>query len=440
MKQTIFVLTILVILCSCQQKDDTHTNITNNPIVYCTLVKELNDGVLGNNFPPMIAARVYAYANIAAYECIVAGNKNYVSLANQLKGFNPLPRPTNTAINFNLAAMLSFLKAGNKYTFPEGRMMEVYNRLKDSVVNAGITKQSLQATVAFSDTIVASIIAWSKKDNYAETRTANKYVATNNEGKWIPTPPAYLNAIEYKWSTIRTMAIDSAAQFKPLPPPMYNMKDKNSFFYKAALEVKTTVENLTPEQKHIADFFDDNPLRLTRVGHLEIATKKFSPPGHWLNIVGIAAQKSKADIATTVCAYAKTSIVLFDAFISCWDEKYRTNLVRPETVINKYIASAWRPYIQTPPFPSYTSGHSVSSAAAAESLTTIFGENFNYNDTSEREFGIADRYFTSFKAAAQEASLSRLYGGIHYNFDLSVGLQQGQNLGKFICQKLVMKK
>jgi membrane-associated phospholipid phosphatase len=439
MKQFIYCFCLIATFYSCKPKTDTHDTITNNPIVFCTLVKELNDGVLGNNFPPMIAARIYAYSNIAAYECIAGGNKNYTSLANQLKGLNALPVPRDTAIDFNLAAMLSFLKAGNTYTFPEGRMMEAYEQIKDSVIDAGISKKILSATIAYSDTVVASIIAWSKKDNYAQTRSAEKYTVTNAEGKWIPTPPAYASAVEYKWATIRTLAIDSASQFKPIPPPAYNVTDKNSVFYKAALEVKKIGDSLTKEQTHIANFFDDNPFKLIKVGHVEIATKKFSPPGHWLNIVGIAAQKSKVDFATTVCAYVKTSIALFDAFISCWDGKYRSNLVRPETVINKYIDPNWRPFIQTPPFPSYTSGHSVSSAAAAEVLTSMFGENFSYKDSSEREFGIPDRTFTSFKAAANEASISRLYGGIHYSFDLTEGTKQGEALGKFIVNTLKMK-
>ena len=129
-----------------------------------------------------------------------------------------------------------------------------------------------------------------------------------------------------------------------------------------------------------------------------------------MNIVGIAAQKAKADFNATVYAYTKTAIALFDGFISCWDEKYRSNLVRPETVINKYINPDWRPHIQTPPFPSYVSGHSVVSAAAAEVLTDIYGDGFAYTDTSEIEFGIPHRSFTSFRQAALEASWSRLYG------------------------------
>ncbi len=116
-------------------------------------------------------------------------------------------------------------------------------------------------------------------------------------------------------------------------------------------------------------------------GHVMFATKKFSPGGHWMNIVGIAAEKAKSDFNTTVYAYAKTAIAIFDSFINCWEEKYRSNMVRPETMINKYFDAEWRPFLQTPPFPAYISGHSIISAAAAEVMTDIYGDNFAYRDT-----------------------------------------------------------
>jgi membrane-associated phospholipid phosphatase len=169
------------------------------------------------------------------------------------------------------------------------------------------------------------------------------------------------------------------------------------------------------------------------------ATKKFSPSGHWMNIAGIAAQKSKATFTETVHAYTKTAIALFEGFISCWDEKYRSNMIRPETVINKYVDPEWRPYLQTPPFPSYVSGHSVISAAAAEVMTEIYGDNFAFTDTSSVEFGIAPRSFSSFRQAALEASYSRLYGGIHYRSDLEVGNIQGIKVGKLVTERIKMR-
>jgi hypothetical protein len=205
------------------------------------------------------------------------------------------------------------------------------------------------------------------------------------------------------------------------------------------MEVKQTVENLTEDQKHIAEFFDDNPFNMHVNGHAMYATKKFSPPGHWMNIVGIAAEKTGSDFNKTVASYTATSIALFDGFIACWKTKFDKNTTRPETVINKYMDPFWQPLIQTPPFPSYVSGHAVISAASAEVMTDFFGDNFSYRDTSLNEFGIRERSFPSFRAAAQEAAMSRLYGGIHFRFDNENGTLLGRKIGELVMRRLNMK-
>jgi hypothetical protein len=440
MKLFVAVAIICFAVISCKQKGD-YKKITSDPILYCKTVKKLNDVVLENNFPPMIASRNYAYANIAAYECMVAGDDRFQSLTGQIKHLPAMPAPeAGKEIDFSLAALLSFTKVGNAVTFPEGSMMSYYDELKANATNAGMPSSILNNTIAFSDTITAAILKWSKKDNYLQLRTAERYTVLAQDGRWVPTPPMYGQAVEPHWKEMRTLVMDSASQFMPVTPPIFDMKDSNSVYCRALMEVKNIGDSLTDEQKLIADFFDDNPFKLNVTGHLMFATKKFSPPGHWENIVGIAAQKSNVDFGTTVYAYTKTSIALFDSFISCWDEKYRSNYIRPETVINKYVNSDWRPYIQTPPFPSYTSGHSTTSAAAAEIMTEVFGDNFAYRDTSEMEFGIPARDFTSFRQAAQEASISRVYGGIHYRFDCDNGNLAGRKLGELIVQRLKMKK
>jgi hypothetical protein len=346
----------------------------------------------------------------------------------------------NQKVDYHLASLLAFVKVGNAVTFPEGVLMDYYNELKNGADSAGMPEEILANTVAFSDTIAATILKWSKGDSYAKTRSAEKFTVKQEDGRWIPTPPAYTQGLEPHWCDIRPLVLDSASQILPPLPPKYDMKDTASAYCKEVMEVKTTVENLTPEQKHIAEFFDDNPFNLHVTGHVMYATKKFSPPGHWMNIVGIAAQKSGADFSKTVAAYTETSIALFDGFIACWKSKYLSNSVRPETVINKLLDPAWQPYIQTPPFPGYVSGHSVISSASAEIMTDHFGDNFAYRDSSEREFGIADRSFTSFRHAADEASMSRLYGGIHFRCDLEQGAIMGRKIGEYIVGKLHLKR
>jgi hypothetical protein len=431
----------IILLSSCTEKAGDYKKYTEDPLLYCKTVKKLNDVVLENNFPPMIATRNYAYANIAAYETMVAGNNQFQSLSGQIKHLPVMPKPdAGKEIDFSLASLFSFCKVGNAVTFPEGSMMDYYDELKKNARKAGMTSEILKNTQAFSDTVVAVVLKWSKGDNYAQTRSAEKYTVRDEDGRWVPTPPMYAQAVEPKWNTIRCLTMDSCSQFMPPRPPLFDIKNKSSTYFKALEEVKNIGDSLTEEQKHIADFWDDNPFKLNVSGHVMFATKKFSPSGHWMNIVGIAAKEAKADFATTVAAYTETSIALFDAFISCWDEKFRSNYIRPETAINKYLGEEWRPYIQTPPFPSYTSGHATISAAAAEVMTDWFGDKLSFTDTSSLEFGIESRRINSFREAAKEAAISRLYGGIHYRFDNMEGNNCGKKLGEFIVQRLKLKK
>jgi PAP2 superfamily len=440
MKQIVFAAIVTAFMIACKPNGN-YKAFTNDPLLYSRTVKKLNNVVLENNFPPMIAARNYVYANIAAYECVAAGDKNYRSLSGQIKHMPPMPKPdtTEAPIDFSLAALLAFTKVGNAVTFPEGSMMEYYNELKSNADSAGMPSDMLENTIAFSDTIVATIMKWSKGDNYAATRGAEKFTVREENGRWLPTPPMYATAVEPHWGKIRPMVLDSSSQFEIPRPPVFDVTNKNSTYYKAMMEVKNVGDSLTDEQKHIADFWDDNPFKMNVSGHVMFATKKFSPPGHWLNIVGIAAKAARADFNSTVGAYAITSIAFFDAFIRGWEEKYKSNFVRPETAINKYVYQEWRPYIQTPPFPSYVSGHATNSAAAAETMTHWFGDKLSFTDTSLLEFGIANREIKSFRAAAEEAAMSRLYGGIHYRFDNDEGLKAGRQVGELIVQRIKLR-
>jgi hypothetical protein len=169
------------------------------------------------------------------------------------------------------------------------------------------------------------------------------------------------------------------------------------------------------------------------------ATKKITPGAHWIGITKIASRKTNSSFDDSLYAYTKASIAMADAFISCWDEKYRSNLIRPETLINEHFNDSWKPILQTPPFPEYTSGHSVVSGAAAIALTDIFGENFAFDDDTELRYGLPVRSFNSFNEAADEAAISRMYGGIHYRTAVEIGVKQGRDLGQFVLQQLDMK-
>lgn len=428
-------------IAACNQKKDYET-VFNDPILFCNTVHELNTVVMGNNFSPIVASRNYTYASVAAYEVIAGGYPDkYESLAGQVKGLQKVPKPeAGKKIDFEFASLLAYCKLGEAVTFPAGSMKEYVDSLKQMAKDHGMPDDIMKNSVEYSDTVSSAIMAWSKKDNYLQTRGAPEYTVMDSPGRWVPTPPAYSPAAEPHWMEIRTIVLDSATMFIPPPPFKFNVTDKKSDYYKEVMAIKNAGDSLTEEQMHIADFWDDNPFKLNVSGHLMFGTKKFSPPGHWMSIVGIAAQKSKADFGTTVCAFAKTAIALFDAFIQCWDEKYRHNTVRPETVINKYFDPNWRPHLQTPPFPEYTCGHSTGSAAAAEALTSVFGDNFAYTDTTELEFGIKSRSFKSFREAAEENNWARFYGGIHFHHSCIVSTEYGKKVGDLVATRLKMKK
>jgi len=440
MRPWIILSLSLLALSSCHSKKD-YEAVFKDPILYCNTVYRLNNVVMGNNFTPMVASRNYLYANVAAYEVMAAGQPSqFTSLAGQLHGLSTIPKPTESDINFEFAALLSFCKLGEAVTFPAGSMSEFVDSLKRLATDHGMPDEVFQHSISYSDSVSAAIMAWSKKDEYSQTRSAPKYTVLDSPGRWVPTPPAYSSAAEPHWNQIREVVIDSVNQFLPIDPFPFNVSDSTSAYYREVRKIERTVDSLSPEQTFIADFWDDNPFKLNVSGHVMFGTKKFSPGGHWMSIVGIGAVKAHADFATTVCAYAKTSIAIFDAFIQCWNIKYKYNTARPETVITKYFNPDWEPHLQTPPFPEYTCGHCYISASAAEALTSVFGDNLAYSDTSEMDFGIRPRNYNSFRHAAEETARSRFYGGIHFEHSTEVSQKMGKKIGELIVSRLKMEK
>ena len=443
MNKILFAAGMLIVLLSCQSRKADYRNIMTDPGTYAKTVYELNNVVMGNNFSPVVASRNYLYANVAAYEVMAAAYpEQYNSLAGQLNGLKTLPKPLQgKEIDFEFASLLAFWKIGKSVTFSSTKTKNYVDSIKNMALEHGMPKEVYENSIAFAETVADSVMAWSKKDNYLQTRGMPEYtVMMDSDYRWIPTPPAYTSAMEPNWNKIRPAVMQSADQFTPPPPFKFDMRNKESDYYKQVIQIKNAVDSLSDEQKHIADFWDDNPFKLNVVGHVMFGTKKFSPPAHWMSIVGIAAKKAKADYPTTVYAYTLTAIALFDAFIQCWDEKFRHNTARPETVINRFLDNKWRPYLQTPPFPEYTCGHSTCSSAAAEALTSVFGDNFAYTDTTELEFGIKSRSYNSFRDAALENNYARFYGGIHFHPSCIVSTEYGKKVGSLVVSKLKMKR
>lgn len=437
-----YCLLFTILLTIACQKESTPIVIT--PEDYHTSVDKVTEIMIHDIFSPPVASRIFAYANVGAYEILAKKNTDYNPLAGQLKDLESIPDPTvKEGLNYELAALMTHMSLSKKLIFSEDK----YNVLIDSLYAKWQDQNKAEFTIAkdYSTQVVTHIAAWMDQDNYKQTRTMPKFtVDSDDPGRWQPTPPAYMDGIEPHWNKIRPFVIDSAAQFKPVPPPPFSIEE-GSDFYKEVKEVYDISNEITAkgdesEEVAIAQFWDCNPYVSVTRGHLMFATKKITPGAHWIGITKIATRKTESNLMETVHAYTKTSLAIADAFISCWDEKYRSNLIRPETLINEYIDDSWEPVLQTPPFPEYTSGHSVVSGAAATALTSIYGDNFAFDDDTEIPYGLPVRSFSSFNQAADEAAISRMYGGIHYRSAVEVGVGQGRNLGKFLVAKLKMKK
>lgn len=440
---------VMLFLTSC--KKDTPIKVTTDD--FCAAVDTVTGIMVHDIFSPPVASRIYVYPNVAAYEIMAQNNTKYESLQGQLKGLDSIPKlDPKSGVNKNLAALIAHIEVSKQLIFSE----EALEKYRDSLYEKWGSENQKEFDVSkeYALKVVDRIKMWMGKDNYKQTRTFSKFsVHSEQQGRWQPTPPSYMDGVEPHWGEIRTLVMDSAAQFKPIAPYPFST-DKNSAFYKDAketydvgnliseklIEVEKNKSKPIPEESAIASFWDCNPYATVIQGHMMFAKKKNTPDAHWINITKIALKKSKSDFETTVFAYTKTSIGIFESFISCWEEKYRSNVVRPETYINQNIDENWRPQLQTPPFPEYVSGHSVVSSCSAIILTSIFGDNFSYIDDSEVSFGLPKRPFKSFKQAAAEASISRLYGGIHYRAAIENGVAQGNNIGDYINSKLKMLK
>ena len=436
----IFIILTAISLLSCGSEEE----IQVTPDVMHQSIDRVTEIMIHDIFSPPVASRIFAYPNIAAYEILAMQNDNFVSLEGQLTDLTAIPEPdASKEINHQVAAVIAHIDVSRRLIFSEEKLTP----FRDSLYADWTSKNEkvFKASKAYGLEVADHIVKWMNDDNYNQTRTMSKFtVNTDDASRWQPTPPAYMAGIEPHWNKIRPFVIETASQFKPEPPPVFSL-DKNSVFYKELKEVydisnEITEKGDTSEEIAIAQFWDCNPYVSVTRGHLMFATKKITPGAHWIGIVKIAAKKTNSDLDHTVLAYTKTSIAIADAFISCWDEKYRSNLIRPETLINEHIDENWKPVLQTPPFPEYTSGHSVVSGAAALTLTSIFGDDFAFDDDTEIPFGLPVRSFSSFNTAANEAAISRMYGGIHYRKAVDVGLQQGRNLGQFVVDNLTLNK
>ncbi|MGY6520909.1 MAG: vanadium-dependent haloperoxidase [Mongoliitalea sp.] len=434
--QSLYLIGILALACitqevSAQKQAATPTLFTEN-LFFVTEV------MVTDVASPPAAARFYAYSTLAAHLAYTQATKGSLdkSLLHLTNRQLQSPSMDNEGINPSFVSTYAMLLVGQEI-MPSGDFLieKQRNLIQTFSKNRWIGKKEVEKNIQFASSIAKQVLNLARTDGYRKLSTLTRYSPKKGEGYWFPTPPAYMAAVEPEWRTIQPFFLKNIEQYKPNPPAPFDLTEGSPFKLQLD-EVFAVTSKLNEEQELIANFWDCNPFKVEFSGHMAIGIKKISPGGHWVGITGIASEKAGLNWEKTLYIHALVSMALHDAFISCWEEKYDSDRVRPESVIQRHLDQEWRPLLQTPPFPEYTSGHSVISSASAEILTAFFGDNFDFIDTSEVYFGLPERAFNSFYQAAEEAAISRLYGGIHFRDAIEEGVKQGKKIGLTILQQV----
>jgi hypothetical protein len=429
------------------------TSCRKDEPIYISLPTETQDAQLAHDwfdklrfltkncagFTPPVASRAFGYAGLTLYEVVVPGMPQNQSLQGQVNDMPKIMTPdASLEYNWSVAAnaAMAFV-AKNYYANMSNTLFSDVLKFEDSN-NEKIRAQYYMSDAAFDRSIkwgqeVARILfEWSKTDGGHEAYTRNfpaSYIAPTGKGFWVPTFPKFQAAMQPYWGANRTFILGINALAEPPKPTAYS-EDTASAFYKEAYAVFSAVKNIKPEEKIIAQYWSDDP------------GQPGTPPGHSISIATQVLKKEGLNLARCAEIYAKVGMGVSDAFVSCWRWKYIYNYMRPISFIRTKFDPAFASILETPPFPEYTSGHSVQSAATAKILTAAFGNNFEFTDSTH--VGRTDiigtpRKFKSFFDFAAEAAISRFYGGIHYREAIEKGIEQGVKVGAEI-NKLKFKK
>lgn len=431
------MLIVLFVIVGCQ--DPAKQQLALDEFTHDQLVKwnrKLTDVIVADIFTPPVASRIYAYPNIAAYEALRFMQPGVFStLSGRLRELPPLGIVPDQNVYLPVAGIVAFTTVSQALVYNEPRVQELEQEFLEQIKSLGLSRRRYKASVAFGKAVGDHVLNWVQTDGYNERTALSRYTVTRDPGRWQPTPPDYMEAIEPHWNTIRPFILDSVNQFSTYAPTGFDTIP-GSPFYEETMEVYQTVNQLDKEQLAMAEFWDCNPNISYTQGHVMYFEQQISPGGHWLHITAQVLEAENPGMSRSAEVLSKVCITMADAFISCWDEKYNSSLIRPETYINQYIDPDWKPILQTPAFPEHTSGHSVASSSAASMLTHLFGDNYSFSDSTEVPYGLPTRHFNSFIEASEEAAISRLYGGIHYMPAITYGLAQGKAVGKLAIQKL----
>lgn len=443
MKTKIFVLLVIlasVVYFNSCSNDSTVTGLSNSNISeastlsgnYASIWMDVAYRIIADQLrdSPPPPSRFYTYCCITLYECVLPGMPMHYSLSGQLNQMPVMPRPDPMKqydLPSILAGAMPVVMAGTIDTLfiPS---ISLINQTHDQIHSERVQaagQDVVDRSEALGVAIANKIVEWSSTDRFRETRTMtyNAPPRSLNPANWAPMNPGD-HPVEPYWGTLRMFTLNSPEDIT-IPANVPFSTNPNSVFYTQANEVRNTRLNLTIEQKQIANFWNDK----VRTG---------TPSGHWISIMNQMVHQLNLKLDKAAEMYALVGIVMSDAFIYCWYNKYKYNLLRPETYIHDYIDPNWHPFLLTPSFPEYPSGHSVTSGAASEVLTSLFGI-VSFTDMTHSGIGYPPRHFNSFNDAAHEAGFSRIYGGIHYRAAIEIGLDQGRQLARHMLETIHLK-
>jgi hypothetical protein len=390
--------------------------------------------IMEDGFGPPIAARIHAYSNLAGYEAARHADPAYRSMSGMLNGFTGVPQPVaDTRYDWRVALVAAYQTSCSKLLYRIS-ISDSLAKVQFARLAKEVPEDVFERSKAYGKSVGATINVYAKADGYNRTQGLPDYEWPRCDSCWQPTPPNFAKPLSPYCGMVRTIVLKSASEF-PVPPSIPFSKNQGSAFRKAAEEVYEISRSLSKEQRQIAEFWNDNPVVTAYHGHFIFNSRQISPGGHWMNIAEQVMSEKRTPMVASLEVYSKLAFSLFDGFTACWQEKFRGNLIRPVTYINQNIDKAWEPFLQTPPFPEHASGHSTITAAASEVLTSYFGD-MPFVDSTEARFGFGVRSFTSFRAAAVEASISRLYGGIHYRRGCDAGAEHGAVIGKAVLDRV----
>lgn len=432
MKIRLTIVAVLVIGLSACHQQRASPPLTSDFVSQVTA--RMTDVMVHDVTNPPLATRFYAYACLAGYEVIADNDSICKPFNNILNGYPVISKPTDLPNHSpELSALLAMLATAKKMQPSGGLLQPFEDHLLDSCRTLGFSQDAIEQSKQYALAVSKQILAYAKADRYNRISNYPRYTPVAGAGHWYPTPPGFFAPVEPYFNTLRPFTLDTCNQFRPKPPVPYSTQKKSTFY---ALMRQNYDEPLADSTMQMAAFWDCNPFALDDNGHLLVGIKKISPGAHWMGVAGIACRVAHVAFTKAMTVHTVLAIGLMDGFICCWDEKYDSNRIRPETAIRSNIDPTWKPFLQTPPFPEYVSGHSTISAVSSVILTHYFGNHFAYADSVQNRLGLQPRFYHSFTEAANEAALSRFYGGIHFMDAITNGLEQGQKVGNWVLTKL----